>query len=111
MNHFNDASKEVEIAIDKIMASPTSSAHPVVEEALQHPVVEASSALPVIEAALPHLVTEASSTHLGTGASSVHTLNPHVPQTKERKKGKEVVHGSDDEEDHEMGENVDSSDD
>ncbi|GAB2295493.1 hypothetical protein Dimus_029660 [Dionaea muscipula] len=101
---------------------------------------------------------EASSTHPGTGASSVHILNPHVSQTKGRKKGKEVIHGSgrikssveiatkkrkrkcrccnqmvrhdtrtcplnpnsrkkhvesteDDEEDREMGEDVDSSDD
>ncbi|GAB2292218.1 hypothetical protein Dimus_026467 [Dionaea muscipula] len=61
MNHFNDASKEVEIAIDKVMASRALSAHPVIEAALPHPVIEASPAHPVIEATLPHL--EASSTY------------------------------------------------
>ncbi|GAB2274687.1 hypothetical protein Dimus_009457 [Dionaea muscipula] len=92
MNHFNDASKEVEIAIEKIMAGHASSAHPVIEAALPHPIIEAALLHPVTEATLPHL--EASSTHPGTGASSVHILNPHVSQTKGRKKGKEVVHGS-----------------
>ncbi|GAB2299406.1 hypothetical protein Dimus_033475 [Dionaea muscipula] len=92
MNHFNDASKEVEIAIDKIMASHASSAHSIIEAALPHPVIEAALPHPVIESTLPHL--ETSSTHPGTGASSVHILNPHVSQTKGRKKGKEVVHGS-----------------
>ncbi|GAB2265376.1 hypothetical protein Dimus_000435 [Dionaea muscipula] len=92
MNHFNDASKEVEIAIEKIMVSRASSAHPVIEAALPHPVIEAALPHPVTEATLPHL--EASLTHPGTRVSSVHILNPHVSQTKGRKKGKEVVHGS-----------------
>ncbi|GAB2297358.1 hypothetical protein Dimus_031465, partial [Dionaea muscipula] len=55
MNHFNDASKEVEIAIDKIIASCASSAHPVIEAVLPHPVIEAALPHPVIEATLPHL--------------------------------------------------------
>ncbi|GAB2301263.1 hypothetical protein Dimus_035296 [Dionaea muscipula] len=108
MNHFNDASKEVEIAIDKIMASRASSAHPVIEAVLPHPVIEAALPHPVIEATLPHL--EASSTHPGTGASSAHILNPHMSQTKGRKKENPNMF-RDDKEDREMGEDVDSSDD
>ncbi|GAB2282045.1 hypothetical protein Dimus_016602 [Dionaea muscipula] len=126
MNHFNDASKEVEISIEKIMASRASSAHPVIEAALPHPVIEAALPHPVTEATLPHL--EASSTHPGRIKSSVEIA------TKKRKRKcrccnqmvrhdtrtcplnpnsrkKYVESTEDDEEDREMGEDVDSSDD